>query len=477
MPTIRYKQRFSKWYVYELHQYWDKELKKPRQRTTYLGVAEQKDGPYLKPGLQKEQVKKIEKTEKAIVDCGDSYAIDQISKTIGLRQIIADSFGNIDTLMALICFQISEGVALYHCQDWIEGNYEKTLFPEAKVTSQAISNLIRKLGQQASQNKFFEKYIAHFFPAKRGLLIDSTALPSAINSSMNAYGYANGSIQENVTCLMLVDEQSKLPIYFRAIGGDIPDVATLKTTLAEIKQLGLVSQSAILDAGFCSKENIVFLCQEGINFITRLPRSHGVFDQLVKEAAEMERTQNAIRYKDRAVFVKSKKIKLYQQEVYAHIVLDPTKKSKDMQLILQNGLEHIVTNQQELELDEKLKNAGYFILLSSGEIKKEEILPSYYIRQSIEQVFGFAKSNTNLLPLRVHDEQSIKGYLMLIFLALIIFITIRDRVKQPMDKVLLILRAFKAKIFDDLIIVQEPNKKIKEIFNDLKIIMPTVMGI
>jgi len=104
-------------------------------------------------------------------------------------------------------------------------------------------------------------------------------------------------------------------------------------------------------------------------------------------------------------------------------------------------------------------------------------LPSYYIRQSIEQVFGFAKSNTNLLPLRVHDEQSIKGYLMLIFLALIIFITIRDRVKQPMDKVLLILRAFKAKIFDDLIIVQEPNKKIKEIFNDLKIIMPTVMGI
>ena len=41
MATIRYKKRGNKWYVYELNQYWDKELKKPRQRTKYLGVAEE----------------------------------------------------------------------------------------------------------------------------------------------------------------------------------------------------------------------------------------------------------------------------------------------------------------------------------------------------------------------------------------------------------------------------------------------------
>ena len=65
--------------------------------------------------------------------------------------------------------------------------------------------------------------------------MDSTALPSAINSGINAFGYSSGNIEQNVTCLMLVDKKSKLPIYFRSIGGDISDISTLKTTVAEIK--------------------------------------------------------------------------------------------------------------------------------------------------------------------------------------------------------------------------------------------------
>lgn len=236
-------------------------------------MADQKDGPYTKPGIRQAP---IEKTEKAILDWRDSYAIDQVSKTIGLSQIIENSFDNIDSIMALICFQISQGTAMYNCQDWIAGNNAQNLFSKAKLSSQTI-NLIKQLGDQGCQNKFFKAYITKFFPAKRGVLIDSTALPSAINSSINAYGYAKGTIQENATCLMLVDEELKLPIYFRAIGGDILDVTTLKTTIGEIKELGLASQSAILDAGFCSKENLQFMSQEQINFITRLPRSHWVF--------------------------------------------------------------------------------------------------------------------------------------------------------------------------------------------------------
>lgn len=38
MATIRYKQGGNKWYVYEMHAYWDKKLRKPHQKTRYLGV-------------------------------------------------------------------------------------------------------------------------------------------------------------------------------------------------------------------------------------------------------------------------------------------------------------------------------------------------------------------------------------------------------------------------------------------------------
>lgn len=288
--------------------------------------------------------------------------------------------------MTLACFQICQGSAMYNCQQWLEGNIAQKLFFQAKVSSQAISKLIKKLGNQASQIKFFKDYIAKFFPAKRDILIDSTALPSAINSSINAFGYANGSIQKNVSCLMLVDQETKLPIYFHAIGGDVADVSTLKTTIGELKQLGLVSDRAILDAGFCSKENLQFMCQEQINFVTRLAKTHRVFTELIEEAAgAMELSKNAICYADKVVFIKSRQLNLYGHQVYVHIVMDPAKKSRDRHSLLKNRLQEELTPQEHQELDNKLKNAGFFILVSSQHVEREDILPAYYIRQSIEQ--------------------------------------------------------------------------------------------
>jgi transposase len=474
MSTIRYKKRCKKWYAYELTQYWDKELKKPRQRTKYLGVSSESGGTYSKPG---KRTPSVAAHEKAILDFGDTYIINEIGKNIGLNSLVKDSFGDLDSIMALVCFQITEGSAMYNCDNWLDGNIAKKLFPEAKISSQDTSSLIKTLGRQDLQIKFFKNYVAKFFSNRNGVLIDSTALPSAINSSINAFGYSGGVIEENVTCLMLVDKKSKLPIYFRAVAGDIADVSSLKTTVAEIKKLGLKADSAILDAGYCSKENLQFMCQEEINFITRLPKSHKVFNELVKEAGLIEESKNAIQYGERFVFIKSKKTKLYGHEVYTHVILDPSKKSKDTNLILKNRLDDKLTEANKKELDERIKNAGFFILLSRENIEEKEILPSYYERQVIEQIFGFAKHNNNLLPLRVHSEQSIKGCLMLVFLSIIIFVTMRQRVKMPMDKALLILRNLKAKVFDNEVIIQEANKKTKEILEMLKIIMPTSLGI
>ena len=367
MATIRYKKRYNKWYAYEVIQYWDKDLKKPRQRTKYLGVANEKDAPYSKPGK-----KTGVNIETAILDCGDSYAINEVSKTIGLNNIIGDSFGNLDSIMALICFQITEGSAMHNCTDWLKGNIAKKIFPNAKISSQDISTLIKTLGSQNLQIKFFRNYVSKFFPNNHGILIDSTALPSAINSSINAFGYSSGKIEQNVTCLMLVDKKSKLPIYFRALGGDIADISTVQTTVAEIKKLGLKTESAILDAGFCSKETLQFMCSEQINFITRLPKSHKAFNDLIKQAGNIEKMASAVKYGDRVVFIKSKKVTLYDNEIYAHIILDPSKKSKDTHLILKDSLDDKISKEDKKKLDEKMKNAGFFILLSREHIEKKK---------------------------------------------------------------------------------------------------------
>jgi transposase len=471
MSFIRYKKRGNKWYAYEVTAFWDQASKNPKQKTKYLGVSDSKGGKIIKP----------EKTipillEKSIVDFGDCYAIKQVAENYGFITLLKNSFEDSDTIMTLICYQISEGAAMYNCQEWSYGNIASELFPKAKLQSQNISRLINYLGREDIQDRFFKFYIEKFFKKTCSLLIDSTSLPSSINNSLNSWGHTSDGIDQKVGCLMLVDKNSKLPIYFRAIPGEIADVSTLKITINQIHRLGLKPESAIFDAGYFSEDNIDYLCTEEINFVTRMPRSRKQFKKLVDGVGKMESRVNAVQYGKRAVFIKSKEITLHNHKMFAHIILDPFKKAKDTSQFLFTAFED---EEDEKETNCKIKYSGYFILISRCQLSKEEILPTYYTRQSIEQIFGFAKSNNSILPLRVHSEQSIRGYLFLVFLSLVLFIMIRQKIQPAftVDQALFALRNLKAKIYETEILVQEPSKKVKDIAKLLEIIMPTSLGI
>ena len=261
MAFIRYKERNGKWYAYEITAFWDPTSKKSKQKTKYLGLAKFKGGEIIKPEKKLTQV-----TEKLILDFGDSYAIQQVAEKSGFIDVLKSAFDDYDSIMTLICYQMTEGSAMCHCTEWAEGNIASKLFPKANLQSQNISRLLNYLGKEDIQRKFFKAYIEKFFKGIHSVLIDSTSLPSAINNSLNNWGHSSDGIDQKVGCLMLVDKTSKLPIYFRAIPGEIADVSTLKITMNEINKLGLKPESAILDAGYFSESNIDYLCKENTDF-------------------------------------------------------------------------------------------------------------------------------------------------------------------------------------------------------------------
>lgn len=471
MSFIRYKQRGQKWYAYEVTNTWDKELKKYRQTSCYLGISSKKGGEVRRP-----QAPKQEEPEKGILDFGDGFAIAKSAENMGICHIIADCFQNPDSIMALICYQLSSGSAMYNCNNWIEGNIASKLFPKANLSSQGISNIINNLGKESIQRRFFKQYINTFFRDKHGILIDSSALPSAINSSLNGWGHTSSGIEQKVGCLLLVDKVSKFPIFFRAIPGEIPDVSTLKNTLDEIRSLGLNTEQAIFDAGYFSESNIQFLCEQRVNFLSRMPKSRAVFHQLVGDAKGIESSLNAVQYGKRVVFIEAKEIELYGHKMFAYVILDPEKKAKDTKLMF---LDSFANPNESVDLDTKMRTCGIFVLISSSRVENSEILPSYYSRQAIEQVFGFAKTNS-ILPLRVHSDQSINGYLLLFFLSLVVFIQMRQKLIEhniTLEQALMVLRNVKAKVFDERVVPQELTKKAKDIFRALGVTVPTLTGI
>jgi transposase len=263
-------------------------------------------------------------------------------------------------------------------------------------------------------------------------------------------------------------------LFYRYVPGNIADVSTLKATIEELKTLGIQHSFALLDAGYCSEANIKLLREHKIDFLMRLPAGRVLYKETIqKHYNKLESLANAVQYGKRSLFVKAHKVDLYGKEAYIYTILDPAKKTKDYSKLIQARADAPEEIDEEAD-DFAFKKAGIFTLISSQKIPEQEVLSSYYNRQSIEQVFGFAKSDLDLLPIRCHSDSTIRGYLFLQFLLLIVFIELREKLAGhfTVEQALLTTRALKCKVYDDTLIIQELTKNQKKIFDLAHIIVP-----
>jgi len=472
MSFIRYKKFGNQEYAYEVETYWDSKRKKPRQRSRYLGVVVDKEKKVFERPRQKPQ-------EKLILDFGDGYLVNEFIKQKGIYDLLSNVFGKkVEEIIALLCYRLCYGGAMRHFPLWYEGNIVRELFKEVRLTSQRISRLLKQVGEESSQRKFFEKYVRKYFNDSEGIIIDSTALPNEIDIGVSSWGYSDSSIQMQIRLICVVERASGMPVYYRYTGGNIVDVSVFSTTIAELKQIGFGDSFVLVDAGFFSEENIKQMHREKIEYLIRVPASRRIYKDLIKKySAELEKAANAVRYGKRVLFIKQIEIEVYGKKAYAHIVLDPERKGREVRKLMIEAIED--GRLQEEALEYELSRRGTMILLSSFEIVREEVVSMYYMRAKVEQLFGFSKDDLNFIPLRVHSEKTLRGYLFLMFLTLVVFVLLRKELqnKYTVEEVLMSMRNLKCKIFDNEILIGEIPKQQKEILSLLNIIVPKKMGI
>ena len=67
--------------------------------------------------------------------------------------------------------------------------------------------------------------------------------------------------------LLVFDETSGLPFYYRKLADNIPDSMTVKQLLEDLDILGFGKSKFVMDRGFCSEQNINVLYKEHIKFL------------------------------------------------------------------------------------------------------------------------------------------------------------------------------------------------------------------
>lgn len=475
MSYICYKTIKNKKYAYEITAQWDKEKKRSKNTSKYLGPVDEKTNE-----ISSFVAKKIRGNEKFILDFGDGYFLYQWIKQSEFYNLFNQFiFEKNQGIFALIIYRLCTQLAMYNCENWLEGNVISYLFKNIDLSSQRISDMLAYLGEESIQRPFFIEYLKSVGGSKKSVIIDATSLPNQINSDFNAWGHADGKVDKQFRLLCVIDQVTKTPLFYRFLPGNITDVSTLQTTITELELLGVRNSYVLMDAGYFSESNILDLYEKNIDFLTRLPGGRKIYNEIIlKKTSQIEHVKNAMTMGERGYFIKSFQIKLYEKKAYAFIILDPERKAKETKKFLQNYCNNKSERDGKKD-DFEFANRGIMVLVSSKKIPKEEVLSAYYLRLSVEQVFCYSKSDLGLLPIRNHNDKTIQGYLFLQFLLLILYLKIKEKIGRncTVEQTLLTLRKLKCKVFENQIIPAELTKNQRKIFEQTSLIVPNFLGI
>jgi hypothetical protein len=408
------------------------------------------------------------KNESLIVDFGDVYFLDTFINDSGLVEPIGSiGYGNPDTLNAMIAYYVLCSMANCHAHDWWEGSYARILYPDANLSSQMISDFLSSIGDERPLRAFFHEYIKILGRSvdTGNILIDSSGFPNSIRFQLSAIRNHNGEISNEVRLIYVVQQETGLPIYFRYCPGNVIDTSTLVRCLAELKESGVNTKFAILDAGYYSDLNIGELYENKVSFVTRMKSNRTLYKELVKEhLGTLYAENNLVEYNGRYVFLKCVPCELAGNKAYAYIGLDIKRKNDESRKTFESA------NDKKMDTSKvfrAMQKHGVFILVSSRRIARKNLLPLYYTRQRVEQVFDIGKNYADLIPLRVQNEDTFRGHLLLTFIATIIYKKLQDSlIKTHITPISLFftLRNQKCKVYDDKVITQEAFKKANECY-------------
>lgn len=345
-----------------------------------------------------------------------------------------------------------------------------------RITNDKIDKFFRTLNEltHARDGDGANKYWA----------LDSTSISThSKNLAKAAWGHnKDGDNLPQINVLMVVNQQTGEPIYFRDYAGNVPDIVTVKHYLQEHCRINFESNAVIVaDRGYGSPSNIDRFFQNKINFLINLRTSFALCGDLFKECSA--KLLNPISYESEidchAVTVETewsypvnfatdckKRTPKLKEKVYVHFyynqeifnderkkltanISDTAKMIKDNKEIPAN-LAHISEKFLIVERDENnnvisvdtnnaavneyLNMKGIRILVSDTVDDAIEAFKAYFDRNEVEYAFNIFKQRLGGSRMRVSTDLALEGKTFVQFVATSIAIMLRKRINSALKK-------------------------------------------
>lgn len=330
------------------------------------------------------------------------------------------------------------------------------------IPSQRSSELFGTIDEDARQ-KFFRLQAGRRME-KEFLAYDTTSI-SSYSKLLKQVRYGKNKDHDplpQINLALLYGEQSRLPVYYRKLPGNITDVKTIRKLMLDLDFLKIEKVKLVLDRGFYSEENINSLYQNHHKFLIAVQKSLKFVQAKLDEVRDTMRSRACysskfqinfhsctIDWNYRELKKRSGAVENGERRMYLHLFFNDQKAVDDkaaFNSLLDNLEEELLSGNHNPE-HEKLyqkyfeisqtpvrgvsltpkqaaitqveKNYGYFALISNGVKDPLEALEIYRAKDVIEKAFGNLKERLNMRRTSVSSEENLEGKLFVQFLALI----------------------------------------------------------
>ncbi|RIY31263.1 hypothetical protein CKF54_07050, partial [Psittacicella hinzii] len=375
------------------------------------------------------------------------------------------------------------------------------------VNDKRISEVFSRVINQEKINKFLDLWVrrAQF---ESFIAYDSTSISTDSNIIEAKFGFnKENDKKKQINLGIIFGYDSRLPLTYSWYHGNIVDKTYLKFMLGINSSLKDKDITFVMDQGYYSADNLKAINEMGNKFITFLPRSTKLSKESIDELSEV-----VLGYTDRvpgfkSVKCRSKKAKIKGVDCQLFVFLDP-----DKQVELQSDFEDYLDYEEE-DLKEKIKGKvitrkkskyfkiyregkekytyerdiesikeeyrrlGYFVLITNDlNATANEVLEVYRGKDLIEKAFKDIKTGLDSRRLRTQNSETTNGKIFLMFIALIILCSIRNRVrgtnieyKYSIQEIIEELDDIKFFINDNSKLLHPMNTDQIQILNELKI--------
>ena len=374
---------------------------------------------------------------------GATWVFDNLLADTPLIKALNKVFGmyNLNRKILSICYflNICEGKATTRYEHFAETHrlpWQKPMSPSSicklfqSITSDKIDKFIRILNQLTIEKNTREnknKYWA----------LDSTSISTnSAKLSKAAWGHnKDGDNLRQFNVMMVVNQSTGEPAYFRTVSGNVPDISTVKHFLQEHSRIQLDSNTVIVadpvnyyEEIDCHAVTVETKWAYPANFSTdcrcRKPR--------LKDTMFVHIYYNQKIYNDESVGLTKKVAKIIKLLKQGKELSDELSSIKEKMIVVHQDNEQISCEVDNNAFNRFLNMKGVRILVSNSVSDPVEAFKAYYDRNEVEYAFNLYKQRLGGYRFRVSSDESLEGKAFVQFIATSIAIMLRRRIDNAL---------------------------------------------